>query len=74
MPARKVKRSVSLDADLVKEAEELGAFASLSEATNEGLRLVLARLRLDALVAEHEAAHGPVPQDLVDEVVAWLSA
>lgn len=69
----KVKRSVSLDEDLVTETEHLSQFASLSEAANLGLRLVVAQARLDELVREHESAHGEVPAHLVDEVRAWLS-
>lgn len=68
----KVKRSVSLDEDIVAEAEQLGRFSSLSEAANAGLRVVVAQARLERLVAEHEEQHGEVPQELVDEVKQWL--
>lgn len=69
----KVKRSVSLDEELVVEAEQLGVFDSLSEATNAGLRLAVAHARLEKLVSDHEAEHGPVPGELVEEVRQWLS-
>jgi Arc/MetJ-type ribon-helix-helix transcriptional regulator len=68
----KIKRSVSLDDDLVAEAEQLGRYASLSEAANAGLRVVVAQARLEQLVTEHEQRHGRVPDELVEEVKRWL--
>lgn len=70
--AIKVKRSVTLDEDVVVLIESLGTHASLSEAANEGLRLVAVQARLQALVDEHEHEHRTVPPHLVEEVAAWL--
>ncbi|CAN5543896.1 hypothetical protein BH20ACT17_BH20ACT17_20670 [soil metagenome] len=67
-----VKKSVTLDADVVREVEQLVGPRGFSAFMNESakLRLIVARGR--AAVAEYESVHGPVPDDALRAVDrAW---
>jgi hypothetical protein len=67
------KISVTVDKAILDEARELMADAgSLSAIVTKGLEHGIKLARLRASVAAFEREHGPIPQDLIDEVdAAW---
>lgn len=71
---KKRKVSVSLDEDLVAELEAGGE--AVSTQVNDAIRAELARRRrhrlLDERLAEFDAEHGPVGEQLVEKYVDLL--
>jgi len=63
-----VKRSITLDADVDAELSSRFAPGARSRFLNDSARVALAQLRLRELLDEMEAADGPVPQEIIDEV------
>ena len=67
-----VKKSVTLDEDLVREALGFAGERGLSRLLNEGLRRQVLVERGRVLVEQYEAEHGPIPQAELDDVdVQW---
>jgi hypothetical protein len=58
-----VKRSVTLDEELVNEALAFAGARGLSAVLNEGLRRQVLVERARRLVERFEAEHGPIPDD-----------
>ena len=78
------KISVSMPAEVI-ERVKLAAKASghavsawLTEAAvaqlDEQARLAIGRIAAEQLVAEHEAEHGPIPDEIVADVEAFFAA
>jgi Arc/MetJ family transcription regulator len=65
-----VKKSVTLDEELVAEAQEYLGEGGLSQLVNEGLRRQVLVERARRAVAEHEAEHGTIPDDALADVDA----
>jgi Arc/MetJ family transcription regulator len=65
-----VKKSVTLDEDLVAEAQEYLGEGGLSQLVNEGLRRQVLVERARRAVAAHEAEHGPIPSGALADVDA----
>lgn len=57
---KQAKKSVTLDADVVAEIEQLVGAGGFSAFVNEGARMRLTVERGRAAVREFEAEHGPV--------------
>jgi hypothetical protein len=68
-----VKRAVTIDADLDREAQELAA-GNFSSFVSEALRRQVRATRLERLVALDAAERGPVDDADVDAVVSELRA
>lgn len=77
-PQPRVKRSVSIDADVETEALEIIGERGFSGYVNEALRRENQRQRVLARVARYEAEHGPIPDELqakADKAVrTWLAS
>lgn len=58
-----VKKSVTLDSDVVGEIERLVGPRGFSSFMNEGAKLRLLVERGRTAVAEYEREHGPIPDD-----------
>ncbi len=66
------KVSVTLPKSLVDRARARAGVRGLSAYVAEGLRLAEHMADLDDFLASHTAEHGPVPDDLMEEVrQAW---
>lgn len=65
-----IKKSVTLDAELVEEAQRYLGEGGLSRLVNEGLRQQILIHRGRAAVAAYEAEHGPIPAEVLDAVDA----
>jgi hypothetical protein len=67
-----VKKSVTLDSDVVHEVEQLVGPRGFSAFMNESAKLRLLVERGRAAVDEYEAEHGPIPAEDLDAVDrAW---
>ena len=67
-----VKRSVTLDAELVEEALELLGSENLSRILNDGLRQQVLAARGRAAVERFEEEHGPIgDEDLAAVDAQW---
>jgi len=67
-----VKKSVTLDADVVRDIEELVGPRGFSAFMNEGAKLRLLAERGRTAVREYEAEHGAIPDDALESVDrAW---
>jgi hypothetical protein len=67
-----VKKSVTLDADVVHEVEQLVGPRGFSAFMNESAKLRLLAERGRKAVGEYEDEHGPIPdQDLQSVDRAW---
>lgn len=65
-----VKRSISFDADLIEEIEQLAAEqtgGNLSALVGQALEQRLKSRRLREALDDWEREFGPIPQELVDE-------
>ena len=71
---RTEKVSVSLPADLTSDVRERAGSRGFSAYVAGAVRRQLERDNLDALLAEMEAANGPVPDDLLAAVEALWPA
>lgn len=58
-----VKKSVTLDSDVVREVEELVGPRGFSAFMNESAKLRLLVERGRTAVREYEVEHGPIPDD-----------
>jgi hypothetical protein len=67
----KVKRSVTLDNDLLGIAQRLAGPRGLSRLLNEALRSHLQLLAVEALEAELAREHGPIPPEVQAEVSSF---
>ena len=67
-----VKKSVTLDADVVREVEDLVGPRGFSAFVNEGAKLRLLVERGRTAVREYEVEHGSIPDDELESVDrAW---
>ena len=67
-----VKKSVTLDSDIVHEVEQLVGPRGFSAFMNESAKLRLLVERGRVAVDEYEAEHGPIPAEDLDAVDrAW---
>lgn len=62
------KVSLTLDRDLVRQARARGGRRGLSSFVDSALRLQLQHERLRALLEEMDAEHGPIAEDILEEV------
>lgn len=69
-----VKKSVTLDAELVAEAQEYLGAGGLSRLVNEGLRQQVLVERGRRAVAAFEGEHGAVPDEALADVDAQWPA
>lgn len=67
---RVVKKSVTLEAELVEEAQLYLGEGGLSRFVNEGLRRQLLVERGRRAVVDYETEHGPIPEDALAAVDA----
>lgn len=66
------KVSITLDSDLLAEAREVAGSRALSGYLNRALRQQLRHDRLNVLLAELEREHGPIAEEVIEEVrAAW---
>jgi hypothetical protein len=63
-----VKRSVSLDEDLDLELSERYGRGGKSRFLNDAARDALTRVKIAELLERYDAAEGPVPDDVRDDV------
>jgi hypothetical protein len=74
-PIRSEKVSISLPADLARDVRGRVGARGFSGYVAAAVRRQVERDNLDALLAEMEAANGPVPEELLREVDAlWPDA
>lgn len=67
------KISVSVPADVIREARQRTAGRSLSAYVTEGIRRQLLADRQGALIAEWEAEFGTISEHELDQARQWLA-